>query len=378
MFIVNDATILIVDDLPSNLELMDATLSLEGFTILKALSGSQALEMAHVKALDLILMDVNMPNMSGYETCEHLKADPRSRDIPVMFISAIDDAEVKVRGFSVGGVDYIPKPFHREELLARVVAHVELRKRQVEIEQLKQKEVAFLEEVNKLKDEMLRMVSHDIKNPLSVIMGCVEVLEKEMNQYLKEHQRSAETVVLIRRCAEEIMTLVRDLLDTTRIESQAELLAEPVLLSPYLARQVEGQQFSAREKQIELKYIPPPASLYVDLSPERFEHVLQNLLSNAIKYTPAGGKVELSTESHPGEIWIHVQDTGLGIPYEDQPRLFEKFYRVQRPEHQKQTGSGLGLAIVKTIVDQHGGQVWVDSEPGQGSTFTVSLPSPQS
>lgn len=370
----NPATILVVDDHTDNITLLVDVLSIHGYSLRSASNGHDALKIARSELIDLILLDVNMPGMDGYTVCETLKADDDLESIPVIFVSVLDDPTVKMKGFSVGGVDYIQKPFQPEELFARVATHLELRRKQREVEVLQQQEIDYLKQVSQLKDQMVKMVSHDIKNPLSIIMSAVSVLQVSSADYFQQTPRAAEYVDLIRQGAEKIQALVRDILDTSHGETIPLIHRESVSLTGYLKHCVDEQQFTAQSNQIDLQFTPPDSDITVQLSAERFSQVIQNLLTNAIKYTPRGGKVELSTEIKSSEVLIRVRDTGIGIPAEDLPHLFDKFYRVQRTEHLQRSGSGLGLAIVKTLVEQHGGQVWVESQLGHGSRFTVSLP----
>ncbi len=366
--------ILVVDDQKSNVDLIADSLSGYGYTILKATNGPTALELAKANNLDLILLDVNMPHMNGYEVIHELKANPQLQDVPVIFVSAINDLQVKIDGFKEGAVDYITKPFQQGELQARVKTQIALRKKQLEIDRLKQQEIASLHKISQLKDDMLRMVAHDIKSPLSNIIGCVRLLEMQDEDYLGANPEIHEYIGMIEHAADRILGVVKEVLETETNESNADLRREAVGLTAYLQEQVTELQFSAREAHIELHFVPPKEDTEIMIAPARFGHVLQNLMTNALKYTPTGGTVEVSAQVLPSEVQIRVRDTGLGIPEEDLPYLFDKYYRVQSAEHRKRTGSGIGLAIVKTIVDQHGGHVWAESVPGKGSTFIISLP----
>jgi signal transduction histidine kinase len=312
--------------------------------------------------------------MSGQQVLVALKGDPSLEDIPVIFVSANDELQTKMESFKGGAVDYITKPFRQGELQARIRTHITLRKKQVEIDRLKSQELAALRRISQLKDDVLYMVSHDIKSPLSTIMSGVSLLKSYDEAYLHDHPEVGEMITVVENAAAKILGVVSEVLDTDRIESVAELHRERTALTPYLREQVDELQFSAQENHLELHFVAPPEEAEVMIAPSRFSHVVQNLVTNAIKYTPEGGWVEVSVEAFPSEVHIRVRDTGLGIPASDLPYLFEKFYRVHDAEHEKRTGSGLGLAIVKTIVEQHEGRVWAESEPGQGSTFTVSLP----
>ena len=355
--------ILIVDDQPELADILAVTLGKRGYRVDCAYDGEQALQWLRTNLPDMILLDVAMPRIDGYDVCRAIKADKRLKDIPVIFVSAIQDVEVKAQAFKVGGVDYITKPYQREEILARVRTHLDLRKRQTELEQIHQ-----------LKDDVLRMVSHDLKNPLSAILNAEKLLAMTLREPLRTNATARESLDIIERNVGKMLSLIRDLIDMARIEGNIDMHTEPVQISTYLQKHVNEFRLEAKGKNIELRLVTPPETMQVWLSPQRFGQVLSNLLSNAIKYTLDGGTVELAAGIENNEFIVAVRDNGLGIPDEALPHLFEKFYRVPTTEHLEQTGTGLGLSIVKSIVEQHNGKVYVETEYGKGTTFTIVIP----
>ncbi len=365
-------TILVVDDVPANLELLSNLLSTRGYRVRSALSGAVALKSVHAAPPDLILLDINMPEMDGYEVCQQLKAEGQTSAIPVIFISALNETLDKVRAFKVGGVDYITKPFQFEEVLARVEAHLTLYYQRREIEMLHEREKARFAELNTVKDQFVQMVSHDLKNPLTAVMGYAYLIEEE--QAWASPEDLLEFTKSIQVSAQKMLRLITDLLDLGRIEAGMELQLVPVTLTDFLTQHLLDHQALAHHKQIDLALTLPLVELTLPLDITRFGQVIDNLLSNAIKYTPEGGHVALAAQVTPGEVILQVADNGLGIPTEDIPHLFDKFYRVQRSKHLTAEGTGLGLAIVKAIVEQHGGHIWVESELNEGSIFNVALP----
>ncbi|HLA43444.1 MAG TPA: HAMP domain-containing sensor histidine kinase, partial [Aggregatilineales bacterium] len=233
-----------------------------------------------------------------------------------------------------------------------------------------EQQINNLKEINRLKDEFVRMVSHDLKNPLFVLMGYLHILElsdfmqgAEAQDYLGEMKKSTGSM----------KALIENLLDLSKIEAGMSITPEPILLARFLEDSLQGFDMLAGEKSIEVVFTPPP-DVTVNVDAARMGQVLNNLLSNAVKYTPEGGRVELRGMVDNDYTLIQVMDTGYGIPAEDVPHLFERFYRVKRDEHMKSEGTGLGLAIVKAIVEQHGGEIWVESELGSGSTFNIQIP----
>ncbi|MFN8417968.1 MAG: hybrid sensor histidine kinase/response regulator [Anaerolineae bacterium] len=365
-----------VDDQPSNADLLNIALAAEGFKVFKAYSGESALKLLQdiAAVVDLVLLDVNMPGMDGYQMCSRMKADDKLKEIPVMFVSAIDDVTVKMNGFQVGGVDYITKPFHRIELVARIRTHVDLRRKQREIEALHRNEVEHYRRMNTVKDNMLQVVSHDLKNPLSAIISGLGILKLTLWNAIQSDDKALSGFQLIGSSADKMRGMIHDLLDLVLVEGTLTLNRELTWLIPYLEKRLNDFNHMAAEKQITLKFTPPPYDFQVAIAPDRFAQVLENLLSNAIKYTDPQGMVELVAVLERDGVHISVRDTGPGIAEDDLPHLFEKFYRVRSVAHRDQTGTGLGLVIAKLITELHQGRIEVQSQIGKGSTFTVVLP----
>jgi len=373
-------SILIVDDVPTNVQLLAELLNSQGYGVRATTSPKQALELLAEGLPDLVLLDVNMPEMSGYEVCRRIKADPKLRDVPVLFISAMHDLSDKIQGFEAGGVDYITKPFQTREVVARIDAHIQIAHQRREIQALREKEVAYLRHVNQLQDDLLRMASHDLKNPLGMLIGYLDVFTHSLeDRQVELIEDEKDCLDAISRNADRMLRLVHDLLDLSQAESEIPMECAWVSASEYLKESLSNFTLVAQQKQVNLVFVQPQPDFMLYLAPERFAHVMDNLLSNGIKYTPEGGTVKVSAESITDESLGHyaiirIADTGLGIPEEAIPHLFEKFYRVNRPEHRAQPGTGLGMAIVKTVVEQHQGRISVESTLGQGTTITVLLP----
>lgn len=368
-------SILIVDDTPANLSLLADILSTNGYTIREALDGVTALRIVHeTPPPDLILLDIWMPNMDGYQVCQHLKADESTRDIPVIFISALSDVDGIVRAFDVGGADYITKPVKMKEVLARVASQLTLVKQRRQIIALREQDRLYFKSLDNMKNEFIRMATHDLRNPLNIITGYADLLKEvtvpENDQYMME--RAIEG---IESSVEKMRLLVTDLLDLIQVEMRTELSLEPVRLAKFLEDCLSGFYLVAESKQVTLSYHPPEEDLTITVDSNRMERVIDNLVSNAIKYTPSGGEIDVAAHADNGSVVIEISDNGLGIPAEDIPRLFDAFYRVKLESHWQQEGTGLGLSVVKAVVEQHGGAIAVASELGRGSTFTVQLPS---
>ncbi|MCL4255476.1 MAG: hybrid sensor histidine kinase/response regulator, partial [Anaerolineae bacterium] len=369
--IMTTANILLVDDTPSNLDVLTAMLKESGYRVRPAINGELALEAVKASPPDLILLDINLPKLNGYEVCIRLKADETTRDIPVIFISALNDVEAIVKAFEVGGVDYITKPFKLREVLARVATHLMIVQQRRQIEERYVRDMKHFEALDKMKEQFVRSATHDLKNPLSIVTGYVALLQtltpEEFAQY------GAEYIDGISGGAKRMLSLITDMLDLAQLQTGANLKFEPTDVENFMNMAMRGMDVAAKQRHITLVYTPPAKAVTVVIDPHQMMRVIDNLVSNAIKYTPDGGRVDVFFDIYDDAIGIRVRDTGFGIPKKDIDHIFDAFYRVRGEQQSKVSGTGLGLAIVRTIVEQHNGQIEVESEVGHGSLFTVFL-----
>ncbi|MGM0588899.1 MAG: hybrid sensor histidine kinase/response regulator [Bacteroidota bacterium] len=384
---VSGALILIVDDTPQNVQVLSNLLHEAGYQVVAAFNGEDALEMVQDRNPDLILLDIMMPNMDGFETCKALRDDPQTESIPVIFLSALSDVEDKVKGLELGGQDYITKPFQNKEVLARVETHLRLyflqKERNKIIEQL-QRQKKQLEQLSKTKDEVLRIVSHDMRNPLNGVIGLSNMLRTEKEMIDEDDED--ELLEAIEQSGEQMLQIVNELLDAARIESEELTIhRERVDLETFLDKVIHLQRPTARHKNIALETkLHTSAEVFIDRA--KTAQILGNLISNAIKFTPEGGRVTIFADvvnaestkvdiSEPVDcLELKVQDTGIGIPKEFQSTLFEKYGKHNRRGTQGESSSGLGLWIIKQFVDGQQGTITVDSEEGKGTTFTIHIP----
>jgi signal transduction histidine kinase len=344
-------TILIVDDTPANLLLMTRMLTERGYRTQTVLSGKLALQAARTEPPDLILLDITMPEMNGFEVCEQLKADTALKAIPVIFISALHETMDKVKAFRVGGVDYVTKPFQFEEVFARIQTHLQLRR------------------LEKLRDDLTHMIVHDLRNPLTVICGFLEILDGgEAKKLSNSTQRLVATT---RRSAVELTTMIGSLLDVSKMEAgEMKLQREPCDFNALLRAVLVATQ--ALSGNCTLTLAMPESPLTVTADSGLIRRVLQNLLSNALKFTPDSGNVRIVVTPFESEIRIAVTDTGCGIAPQYHQHIFEKFGQVE--DRKNHLGTGLGLTFCKLAVEAHGGRIGVESEVGKGSTFWFALP----
>lgn len=365
--------ILIVDDNPTNLDLLLEVLDSAGFEVFVSQTGESALKRAQLVQPDLILLDIMMPGMDGFTTCKHLKAETTTKDIPIIFMTALTEMNDKVRGFEVGAVDYVTKPFQPKEVLARVKTQLTLQGLRRELEQKNVALTAALErekELNRLKSQFVSMVSHEFKTPLTTITLSCNLLERYSDRMSPE--KRTEELQVIERTVDHLRELVEQVLTLSRADAgKMPIRREPLDMRVWCERLSERfQALCEGTHTITLTFTGHTETALCD--PTLLEHIFSNLLSNAIRYSPAGGGI-LFDCVRTGDAWVfRVKDAGMGISDADQQHLFEPFHRGENVGTIK--GTGLGLSIVKHCVDLLGGAIQVESCFNQGTTFTVTLP----
>lgn len=367
-----NGSVLVIDDTESNVDLLTSALKRHGYITYGADSGEMGLLMAQDKLPDTILLDINMPGIDGYETCRQLKSMERTADIPVIFISALDQLTDIVEGFDAGGVDYITKPFQFREVLARVQTQVSLHRSKRELEQVHERERQQFARLDEMRTQFISSATHDLKNPIFIISGYADLLQSIST--VADEQEAMDYVNGIRRGVSKMTTLVRDMLELLQLETGAALNCEETSFTQFLDVVLPDVHFYAAEKEIAFERELPNEDITVFMDQKRMERVMDNLASNALKYTDAGGEVRLRGHVNDEMATIEIIDNGLGIPANEMRTLFQPFKRVNTRQHLEVEGTGLGLTIVKTIVEQHNGRVEVESEMGKGSTFRVVLP----
>ena len=357
------ANLLIVDDAPANLELLAGLLRRAGFRVRPVPSGELALQAARHELPDLILLDINMPGMNGYEVCVRLKADSALQAVPVIFLSALDDVLDKVKAFSVGGVDYVSKPFQFEEVEARVRTHLALRRQECQL----QESLAQLKELETQRDGLVHMIVHDLRSPLSSILMFLDLLRDGAPM------EPSQMAVLVRATGEsatQMKALITQILDVSRLEAgQMPLKLEPHDLTQTLRTTLESLTALAGKRQVHLQ---APETTLFPFDEDLMSRVMTNLLSNAIKFTPPTGEVRVAITHQAECVRVTVTDTGAGIAPEHHQKIFEKFGQAESGH--KQVGTGLGLTFCRLAVAAHGGKIGLESQPGCGSTFWFTLP----
>ena len=362
------SSILVVDDVPDNLRLLSEVLTRQGYEVRSAISGPIALAVVPNIQPDLILLDVNMPHMDGYEVCENLKADQQTCEIPVIFLSAMGETIDKVRAFQVGGVDYITKPFQIQEVVVRIENQLNLRRMQMKLSQALVKE----QELSRLRSKFISMVSHDFRTPLCSIQGFAELL-RHYNQNLST-EKQEQYFDRINASVQHLLSLLDEVLLIGSFEAgKIECRLAPVRLESFCQELVETFQISLNScHKLYLSLSANIERFHLETDPSLLQQILFNLLSNAAKYSPDSSEIQLDIQYLNQQIVFRVIDRGIGIPPESLSLLFDSFYRCGNVGEIK--GTGLGLAIVKRCVDALKGEIYVESHLGQGTTFTVRLP----
>jgi two-component system, sensor histidine kinase and response regulator len=361
-------SILVVDDNKENLKVVSNFLKEIGYQIALSLGARDALKILQENDIDLILLDIMMPEVDGYTLCSQIKADHRLKDIPVIFLTAKTDTSDLVEGFRVGGVDYITKPFQKEELIVRVRNHIELAysRRQI-IEQSEQ-----ILKINKTKDRLYSVIAHDIKSPFANITmllttvsdGYLEPGTDEYNEILQSLSTSTK----------ETYALLENLLQWTRSQTgDLECAPEVLPLNEIVGRAIRFLKPTAIKKLIQLEDILED-ELMIKADRNMMHSVLQNLIANAIKFTEEGGSVHVKANKKKDQVIIKVIDTGVGMSDDMQNKLFIEGQHFSTHGTNSEKGSGLGLLIVKDFIRRNHGTLNIESQPGKGTTFTVALP----
>ncbi|MFB8788489.1 MAG: response regulator [Potamolinea sp.] len=380
--------VLIIDDKPEDIQLLSQTLSEHGYVVRGAVRGQMGIRAAQSAPPDLILLDIRMPDINGYEVCQILKADPKTKEIPVIFLSAIDEVWDKVKAFKIGAVDYITKPFQIEEVLARVENQLLLRRLNQQLQaknkQLKQeikerqKAEQAAEAASQAKSQFVTNMSHELRTPLNAILGFTQILNR--SSLVSPEQQ--EYLEIISRSGEHLLELIDEVLELSKIEAGTLFLNETSFDFYYFLDSLEELfQLKAEQKELYLIFgISCDVPQYIKTDSQKLRGCLINLIGNAIKFTQSGGVslqvsvVPNSAESNPEQITIHfeVEDTGTGIAAEEIDNIFQAFAQTETGRKVSE-GAGLGLAISKRFVQLMGGEITVSSTVGEGTTFKFDL-----
>jgi len=400
-------TLLVIDDNLDNVRLLLDFLTEDGdFKVLIAQDGKDGIERALLAQPDLILLDVVMQGMNGFEICQILKSKEKTKHIPIIFMTVLTEIVEKIKGFELGAADYIVKPFEQEEVLARVTTHVKLHQLQqqlagqnqqlaeqnqqllAEIKRREQVEASLAERTNelsttnikltralRLKDEFLANMSHELRTPLSAILGISEAFQDEVYGPINNKQR--KFLHTLKDSGHHLLALINDILDLSKIEAdKLTLNINSVLVHNICQTSLSMMTEAAYKKRIQLAMIFDYAVETIQTDGRRLTQILVNLLNNAIKFTQEGGSIQLEIKGdiENDVVQFSVQDTGIGIPQEEIEHIFEAFVQLDGAFSRMYEGTGLGLSLVYRLTEILGGSLSVSSELGKGSLFTILLP----
>ena len=361
--------IIIVDDVPANLKILGNILKFEGYKVRPVPNGIMALKVAAMEKPDLILLDIMMPDMDGFEVCRRLKEDPKLKDIPVIFISALNDTRDVVKALKSGGVDFITKPFQAEEVIARVKTHLDLYRQSKRLE----KQSKELQALIVTKDKFFSIIAHDLRGPLGGFMQLTEMMAAEFDELSPEEQK--EMTIELSHSTRNIFNLLENLLEWSRMQ-QGQTAFQPLEINLHeLASEcIHALMDSIKNKSILLE-VDIPGAQNVLADKNMIQSVIRNLVSNAVKFTPRGGKVYVSADfTEKNTLVFVVRDTGIGMNNGMISNLFQINGNIRRPGTEGEQSTGLGLLLCKEFVAKHGGELWVESEEGKGTAFYFTIP----
>jgi two-component system sensor histidine kinase/response regulator len=359
---MNTGCLLVVDDQEANIQVIGAALGQLGFEILPATGGAQAFQRLAIRRPDLILLDLLMPEMDGFEVCRRIRENPDWTEIPVIFLSSADDKGLIVRALESGGVDYITKPFNHAELVTRVRTHLALKRARDELKQLAED-----------RDELLGILTHDLKNHLGGMDMSAQLLRDRTEAMADPKLRlMAEN---ISHSSSQMLAFVKEFLANASADHGLNLQTQPISLSDAAARTVQQHQEAAKRKQLVFKVVLPPNGTLVQADGAALNQVLGNLVSNAIKFSPPGKQIGL-TVCPPSARFVEcqVQDEGPGFSEKDKNHMFRRYGRLSARPTGGEPSTGLGLSIVKKLVLAMHGELACESAPGKGATLTFRLP----
>jgi two-component system, sensor histidine kinase and response regulator len=356
--------VLVVDDSPQNLEVLSTLLCSRGHTVRTARGGQEALRLAHQHPPDLVLLDLHMPDLDGFEVCRALRQTWGSAQMPVVFLSAAQDPFNKVKAFQSGAVDFVTKPFHFEEVIARVDTHLELKRRSAQLEEAN----VQLRQAEEARRHFITALVHDIKNPLTPVLKNAEWL-------LEQPVVDAETTEVLRDmhvASHHLHRMVLSLLDVAKGVEGSQVHRVRVPLRGWVDEALALMKLQLRSQPERLVVTVSDAEALFD--PSMMARVLQNLIDNALKYAPRSAPIAVQVDAHQGGLKLVIEDRGAGVRPEDRERIFTSWTRLETIDPHARTSHGIGLAFCRQAVEAHGGKICVEDAQPHGARFVVTVP----
>lgn len=361
--------ILIVDDVMSNVLLLKVLLTNEKFAIATASNGRQALEQVEKENPDLVLLDVMMPDMSGFEVAQHLKSNPQTAEIPIIFLTALNSTADIVKGFQVGANDFISKPFNKEELIIRVTHQISL----VAAKRLILSKTEELQRTIAGRDKLYSVIAHDLRSPMGSIKMVLNMLILNL-PFEKIGAEMYELLTMANQTTEDVFSLLDNLLKWTKSQiGKLNVVYQDVDLVEVTDGVIEIFSMVASLKKIRIREMKPERMM-VNADIDMLKTVVRNLLSNAIKFSKENSEILVKMEEVNGMAVVSVQDHGCGISEEGQKILLHADTHFSTFGTNNEEGSGLGLLLCKDFVVKNGGKLWFTSKEGEGSIFSFSIP----
>lgn len=366
--------ILLVDSSPTNLRSMGRILRNRNFEVAVAQDGLNAIKITLENRPDIILLDLVIPVMDGYEVCEKLSGDDETKDIPIIFIADNPEPENIIQAFQLGAVDFLSRSASEAEIVARIKTHLKLKNYREEIEHTNKKLTELNIELNKLneeKNEFLGFAAHDLKNPINNISLIAKILNNDENLTREDIKGFALDIT---QSSERMLELIKDLLDINKIErGEFRMNKSEVNITSVLKNVVQGFAEKARVKNIKINLYHDSVDIYVNSDINAIIQILDNLISNAVKYSYQNKEIHISLASDKDFVRISIKDEGPGFTEEDMKKMFGKFARLSAQPTGDEYSTGLGLSIVKKLVDMLEGKIICNSKPGMGAEFIMEI-----
>jgi signal transduction histidine kinase len=372
--------VLVIEDSESIRGYIQKVLKFSGLETEGAEDGTSGLKKTETFMPDIVLCDIVMPGIDGFEVCKRLKSNELTKDIPIIFLSSITQSKDIVKGFELGIVDYVTKPFNDYELLSRVNTHIDVKKSRdiIDLQRNELKKIndeldsrnTQLQKLNDSKDKIFSIISHDLRGPIGSFENVLEILSGDMLSEIEKSELMAE----LKEQSKSIHQMLENLLQWS-LSQRKEIYFKPLIvsISEIAESVVHLLSSSARKKNIEIELsVDEDCEAFAD--PDMLNLIIRNLISNAVKFTPENGLITFSAYCKTGYVEFHVKDTGVGIPEENIDKIFKdnEYFTTRGTNYEK--GSGLGLRLCQEFVEKHGGKIWAERRKDMGTDFIFTIP----